>query len=299
MIIVITGATGFLGTPLLKRLAREHELRVLARTPGKAAGLPGNPAVFRWAGESEPPPAEAFEGADAVINLAGEPVNGRFTPAHKRRVYDSRVLGTRRIFETLQGMPQRPAKFVSASAVGYYGERGDEVLTETSLPGTGFLADVCKDWEREAVACGGLGMAVTRVRIGIVLGPGGGALQAMLPPFKLGLGGPLAGGRGYMPWVHVDDLAELFAFALRPGAAVVYNGVGPEPVTNARFTKALGRTLRRPALVPVPRLALKAALGEMADVVLMSDRVVPKQALDEGFRFRYPTIEAALAAVLR
>lgn len=198
MHVLITGATGFIGRTLLARLAADGmQLSVVARNPRKVGRLPGDPAVHAWARFDAPLPAGALEGVDAVVNLAGEPVNGRFTDEHKRRVYDSRVVGTRRLVEAMV-KSGRPRKLVSASAIGYYGERGDETLTEESAAGRGFLADVCRAWEAEARQAEAHGIAVTRARIGIVLGAHGGALKAMLPAFRLDVGGPLGGGRGWM-----------------------------------------------------------------------------------------------------
>lgn len=298
MHVLVTGATGFIGRQLLTRLAADgHRLTVTARNSPAAATLPGRPAVHAWPGCEAPFPAAALAGVDAVVNLAGEPVNGRFTEEHKRRVYDSRVKGTRRLVEAL-GKAGTARKLVSASAIGYYGERGDEVLTEASPSGGGFLADVCRGWEAEAKQAEAHGVAVTRARIGIVLGRHGGALKAMLPAFKLGLGGPLAGGRGWMSWIHEDDVVGLLVHALGKDRAPVYNLTAPNPVTNAAFTKALGKAVRRPALFPVPRLALKTLLGEMADVVLMSDRVLPAQAQADGYAFRHPGLDEALRSIL-
>lgn len=298
MHVLITGATGFIGRQLLARLAADGmQLSVVARNPAKSGSLPGSPAMHAWAGGDAPFPSAALAGVDAVVNLAGEPVNGRFTDEHKRRVYDSRVLGTRRLVEAMI-KAGGVAKLVSASAIGYYGERGDEILTEDSTAGYGFLADVCRGWEAEARKAEAHGIAVTRARIGIVLGARGGALKAMLPAFKLGLGGPLGGGRGWMSWIHEDDVVGLLAHALDLERAPVYNLVAPEPVTNAAFTKALGRAVHRPTLFPVPRFALKTVLGEMADVVLMSDRVIPAQAQKDGYIFRYPRLDGALRAIL-
>lgn len=298
MHVLVTGATGFIGRPLLARLAADgHTVSAVARNPARSANLPGRPTVHAWPGYESPFPVAALEGVDAVVNLAGEPVNGRFTDAHKRRVYDSRVIGTQRLVEAMVESGQA-RKLVSGSAIGYYGERGDEALTEDSAAGSGFLADVCRAWEAEARRAEAHGIAVTRTRIGIVLGPHGGALKAMLPAFKLGLGGPLGGGRGWMSWIHLDDVVGLLAHALGQDRAPVYNLVAPQPATNAEFTKTLGRAVRRPALFPVPRLALKAVLGEMADVVLMSDRVIPAQAQKDGYAFRYPRLDGALREIL-
>jgi uncharacterized protein (TIGR01777 family) len=301
MKILVTGATGFIGYHLLNALAKrgDHAV-VLARTPEKASTLPGHPTVYQWAGHTESVPTAALEGVDAVINLMGEPVKGRFSESHKRRIYDSRIVGTRRLVEAIANLEQRPRLLVNASAIGYYGNRGSEILTESSSPGSDFLANVCKAWEQEAQRAESHRVHVSCVRIGIVLGREGGALKEMLLPFKLGVGGPLAGGKDWMSWIHVDDLVGLLLHALKDSSAPAYNGTAPTPVTNKDFTKALGRALRRPTLFPVPKLALKTLLGEeMANVVLTSARAIPKRAEAEGFRFRFPQIDAALTDLLR
>jgi uncharacterized protein (TIGR01777 family) len=195
-------------------------------------------------------------------------------------------------------LPRKPAVLICASATGYYGSRGDETLDESSAPGSGFLADVCRAWESEALAAEALGMRVVRMRTGVVLDPGGGALPRMLPPFRMGAGGRLGSGRQWMPWIHRDDLTALFRFALDGSLAGAVNAVAPDPATNASFTRALARALGRPALIPVPAFALRALFGEMAGMLLDSQRVVPRQAEAAGFRFRFPQLESALSELL-
>lgn len=292
---VVTGATGFVGRELLKQL---DEPVVLSRDAAKArTALGSGVRVFEWNATAGPAPAEAFVGAEAVFHLAGEPVaEGRWTPAKKRRLRESRTIGTTNLVRGLEAAGAAgPPVLVSASAVGYYGSRGDEVLAESAAPADDFLAQICIDWEREAAAAERLGMRAIMARIGVVLGRGG-ALRKMLLPFKLGLGGRLGAGRQWLSWVHVDDVVGMLLFAARNSAITgPFNAVGPEPVTNAEFTKALGRALHRPTLMPVPPFALRLALGEFAEVLLASQRCQPQKMTDAGYRYLFPTIEEALA----
>lgn len=294
---LLTGATGLIGRELVARLGGAV---VLSRDPERARRtLPGVEA-HAWAPEAGPPPAEAFQGVEAVFNLAGEPVGeGRWTAERKRRIRDSRVLGTRNLVAGLATLERRPRVLVSASAVGYYGDRGDEILDETSPPGRGFLADVCAEWEREAMAAERLGVRVVCVRTGIVLARGGGALAKMLTPFRMGVGGRLGDGRQWMPWIHVDDEVGLLLHA-RNDARIqgALNAVGPRPVTNAELTRELGRALHRPALLPVPKTALRLAFGEMSEILTASQRVLPKEAERTGYAFEHPELAGALAALL-
>jgi len=247
-----------------------------------------------------PPPREAFDGIDAVFHLAGDPIaQGRWTSGKKRRIRESRVIGTRNLVEGLSKLTVRPRVLVSASAVGFYGSRSDEVLDETALPGNDFLAEVCQAWEKESQAATALGIRVVNIRTGVALGREGGALNKMLLPFRLGLGGPLGNGRHWMSWIHVDDLAELFvAAAENEQLRGPVNGVAPNPVTNSNFTRALAATVHRPAFFRAPYAALRLALGEVADVLFSSQRAVPKAALDAGFQFRYPELQPALRTIL-
>lgn len=289
MIVAITGGTGFIGNALVEALkARGDQVRLLSRTRGP----------YLWDPLAGPPPPEVLDGADAVVHLAGETVSQYWTAAAKRRIRESRVVGTRNLVEGLRRMSAPPRVLVSASAVGFYGDRGDEILDESSAPGTGFLPEVSQVWEAEANAASGLGIRVVTKRTGVVLHPGGGALAKMLLPFKLGLGGRLGSGRQWMPWVHLDDQVGLTLFALdTPSLSGPVNAVAPDPVTNAEFVRALGRALRRPAVIPAPAFALKMALGEMAQIVLSSQRVVPRALEQAGYVFRYPRLPDALAAL--
>jgi uncharacterized protein len=296
---LVTGGTGFVGRQLLGLLDRptvlSRDVSRGQRTVGRAAGR-----VVGWDPQAGPPPAEAFEGVDVVFHLAGESVaEGRWTAAQKVRIRESRVIGTRNLVAGIARAEPRPRVLVSASAVGYYGDRGEEELTEASPPGDDFLADVCIAWEREARVAEQHGVRVVLARTGIVLGQGG-ALAKMLTPFKLGAGGPLGNGRQWMPWIHVADLARLYLHAADTTSIQgPMNAVGPDPVRNSEFTKALGRALHRPAFMPAPYLGLRLVFGEFAKVLFASQRVIPQVAIDTGFHFEYPQIAAALAEILK
>lgn len=270
--------------------------RILTRAPEHVPPEFAQSACFRWDPARELPPAEAFEGCQAVFHLAGEPVaEGRWTKAKKANIRDSRVEGTKHLVEALRELERRPEVLVSASAVGIYGSRGDEVLAESATAAEGFLADVCRAWEAEALAAEDLGMRVVTIRIGLVLGAQGGALARMLPLFKLCAGGRLGHGRQWMPWIHVDDLAALFLYCAQSETlSGAVNGSAPDPVTNRHFTKALASAVGRPALFPAPAFALRVGLGEFSEVLLASQRAVPDKALSAGFEFEHPTIETAL-----
>lgn len=235
-----------------------------------------------------------------MFNLAGEPVaEGRWTAEKKARIRDSRVLGTRRLVEGLKQLDRRPRVLVSASAVGWYADSGDRELTEAEPPADTFLGEVCAAWEQEARAAEPLGIRVVLVRIGLVLGPGGGAMGQMLPLFRLGLGGRLGSGRQWMPWIHLDDLVGLLLFAARcETLRGPMNAAAPHPVTNAEFTRTLGRVLHRPAFLPAPAFGLRLALGEFASVLLASQRVLPRAALAAGYEFQYSELEPALRSVV-
>ncbi len=294
---LVTGATGFIGRRLVASLPHPA---VLSRSPERARRELGAVDSHPWDPVTESAPPEAFEGVEAVFHLAGDPVaEGRWNDAKKKRMQESRVLGTRHLVATLEGMKKRPGVLVAASAVGYYGDRGDETLDERSAPGKGFLADLCVKWEAEAMKATGLGMRVVTVRIGVVLGAAGGALPKMLLPFRIGAGGRLGSGRQWMAWIHVEDLVGLFLFAAgTKGVSGPINGVAPVPVTNAEFTRTLGTVLRRPAIFPAPASMLRLALGEFADVLLSSQRALPAAAEMAGYTFRYPRLERALREIL-
>lgn len=297
---LVTGATGFVGRRLMRRLERPV---VLSRSSDRARQTLSEVLfdAYDWNATDRPPPLAAFDKVGVVYHLAGESIaDGRWTPEKKRRLRDSRIVGTRHLVEALAQLPaeRRPRVLVSASAVGYYGSRGDELLDESSPPGNDFLAEICVGWEEEALRAAALGMRVVVVRIGVVLGRGGGALQKMLFPFRMGAGSPLGTGRQWMPWIHLDDLVSLFLFAgERSDIQGPVNGVAPHPVTNREFTKTLAKAVGMPAfLPPVPVAVLKAMLGDMAEILVVSQRAVPRVAQEHGFRFEYPTLLPALRA---
>ncbi len=294
---IVTGGTGLLGRELLTRLP---DAAVLTRDPARATVTLGGREALGWDPAAGPPAVDALAGAEVVFHLAGEPVaNGRWTADRKLRIRESRVTGTRNLVAGLAAMKERPRVLVSASAVGYYGDRGDEVLDESSGPGGDFLAEVCGAWEREARAAEALGVRVVTVRIGLALAPGGGALSRMLTPFQLGAGGRLGNGRQWMSWAHIDDVVGILHHASqRDDLRGPVNAVSPRPVTNAEFTRALARAVHRPAFLPVPETALRLALGSMSEMVLGSQRVLPRVAERGGYSFRYPGLADALAAIL-
>ena len=236
-------------------------------------------------------------GSDAIVNLAGAPIAKRWTPAYKAEIRRSRVELTRALVERIAGFERKPRAYVSASAVGYYGTSLTATFVETSFSGDDFLAHVCVDWEREAARAQEAGMRVAMVRTGLVLGNDGGALPIMLPAFRLGLGGKLAGGRQWMSWIHVDDLVDTYVHAIGNVSGAV-NGTAPEPMTNAAFTQTLGRVLRRPTLLGIPAVALEALFGEGAEILTQGQRVLPERMLASGHRFRFPQLEPALRALL-
>jgi uncharacterized protein len=297
MNIAITGASGFIGRRLMKALAgADHKLRVLSRHAG--TNLPPGVQLYVWDAMKGQPPEESLEGVDAVIHLAGEPIAQRWNAEVKQKIRESRATGTRNLVQALSTARQRPAVLICGSAIGYYGSRGEEVLTESSAPGKGFMADVCVAWEKEADLAESLGIRLVKLRTGMVLGANGGALAKMIPPFKAGMGGKLGHGDQWMSWVHVDDLVGMIQHALQNPVQGPVNGTTPNPVTNADFTKALSHALSRPAVVPIPAFTLKFMFGEMSEVMLASQRVLPKAAEAAGYAFRFPGLEPALANIL-
>ena len=298
MQVTLTGGTGFLGGRLLKRLlAGGHAVHLLIRSP--RTGLPTGVEWSIWNTLEGEPPVASLATSDAVIHLAGEPVAQRWTPEAKRRIRASRMDGTNRLVRVLSRLEPPPAALICASAIGYYGARGEEELDETSRPGSDFLADVCVEWEKAADAAASAGIRVVRLRIGVALGPEGGALARMLPPFRVGAGGRLGLGTQWMSWIHADDLVSLFLFALeRPEISGALNATAPVPVRNSEFTEKLAGVLRRPALLPVPPFALRLLFGEMSEVLLGSQRVLPRAAELAGFRFNYHEVLPALRQLL-
>jgi uncharacterized protein (TIGR01777 family) len=302
MRIIIAGGTGFLGSALASHLtADNHHVVILTRQPHRSPD-PSRPrtrfepwspdgGVGSW--------AATIEDADAIVNLAGESIAAkRWSPAQKQKIRDSRLLATRSLTMALREASKRPRVFISGSAVGYYGDRGDETLSEASAPGSDFLADVCKDWEAAANEAADL-TRVVLIRTGIVLDRKGGALPKMLPPFYLFAGGPIWSGQQYQPWIHRDDWVRMVAWSLTNDAPRGgLNVTGPRPITNKEFSTALGHALRRPSVMPAPPFALRIALGEMADALLLSSqRVLPVRATDLGFTFRFSNIDEALSDI--
>lgn len=298
MRVAVTGATGTLGRAVVRELqTRGDEVTALSRNGERARALLGV-ATATWTDpKSERPPADALRGRDAVVHLLGETVAQRWTADARREIRESRVLATRNLVDALGDLPEgeRPRTLVSQSATGWYGARGDERLDESTPAADDFLAQVVRDWETEARRAEEHGVRVVLTRTGVVLSASGGALDKMLPFFKAGIGGPVAGGRQYVPWVDIDDVAGAIAFALdTESASGPLNVTAPEPVTNRELSKALGRVLRRPAFAPVPALAVKALYGEMGTIVTTGQRGVPARLAELGYEFRRPELEAAL-----
>jgi hypothetical protein len=280
MRVGLVGASGFIGRHLQAALIARGDEVVPAslRNPSAAAG--------------------ALRTCDAVINLAGEPIAARWTPSVKERLRDSRVGATRALLDALASDERRPSVYISASAIGYYPPSETQTYTETSPPGHDFLAELCIAWEHEAQRASALGMRLSIVRTGVVLGADGGALAKMLPPFRLGLGGVVGSGKQWMSWIHIDDVVGIYCMAL-DGADGTFNATAPHPVTNAEFTQALGRALHRPAVFTVPPFALRMMLGEGAGIVLTGARVLPQHTLESGYTFAFMTVEDALRSLLQ
>jgi uncharacterized protein (TIGR01777 family) len=297
MHVAVTGATGFVGSRLVEALlARGERVVAVGRDPAKMR-FPESVERRRFDPESAALQPEAFEGVDAVVHLAGENIAGRWTAGKKAAIRDSRVSGTERLVASLESCSRKPAVLVSASAVGYYGDRGDEPLFESSAPASDFLSQVCVEWEAAAMAAERSGTRTACMRIGIVLGTSG-ALAAMAPPFRLGIGGPFGMGRQLVPWIHIDDLVAMLIFAIDTDIRGAINAVTPDYATSGRFALALGTALRRPALAPAPAFALHALLGEFASTLLKSQLVIPARAEDAGFVWQHPSLESALANIL-
>ncbi|HEY1268510.1 MAG TPA: TIGR01777 family oxidoreductase [Candidatus Binatia bacterium] len=301
MKIVVAGGTGFIGAALIRSLqTRGHAVVLLTRTSAKA--LERSETVV-WQPDASPRPRPALvaavNGADAVVNLAGEPIAGqRWTRAQKARLRSSRIETTRTIVQAIADAQHKPRFLLNASAVGYYGPRGDEEVTEAEPPGKDFLAGLCREWEAEALRAEAHGVAVARLRTGVVLGKAGGALAKMIPPFKFFIGGPLGSGRQWMPWIHLEDEVGLIEHLLAASAGGAVNATAPEPVRMKELCAALGKALGRPSWAPVPGFVLRLAFGEMADVLLTGQRAVPAEAERRGYRFRYPTLPEALQDIV-
>jgi hypothetical protein len=291
MRVTMTGATGRLGTLIADALReRGDDVTILSRSADKGV---------QWDPLTGPAPAEALNGRDAVVHLAGEDIAQRWNAESLRRIRESREVGTRNLVEGLRAADVKPKALISASAVGYYGNR-HEPVDEDAPPGDDVLAQVCIAWEREADRAEELGMRVVKVRTGVVLDRHGGALEKMLLPFRLGVGGPVAGGRQPLPWIHVEDVVGIYLAALdddRWSGAV--NATAPEPVSNAEFSRALGRALHRPAIAPVPGFAIKALYGGMAKLVIEGQRALPRRTLELGYDFKHPDLDEALRSALQ
>ena len=301
MKFLVSGATGLIGQKLCRRLQGEgHHVTILSRSLEKGRRLGFE--TFAWQPEREPPEPNALAGVDVVVHLAGEHIAaGRWTDEHKRRIRASRVLSTRNLVAGMQAATVKPKAFICASAIGFYGDRGEEKLTEQARPGTGFLPDVCQQWEAEAATARALHVRVAQTRIGVVFAApnDGGALQQMLPAFKFGLGASLGSGTQWFPWVHVDDVVGILHHAIfNESISGPINAVAPNAVTNAEFTETLAATLHRPAFFAAPSFLLRLGLGEMADLLLGSVHVIPEVALTTGYEFKFPVLRSALAHLL-
>jgi len=295
--VLITGAAGFVGTYLTEFLIdRGYDVIILSRS---AKGNKGN--VAYWNPQQGEVDIDALQNLDAAVHLAGENIAGRWTDQKKARIENSRVLGTKLLSESLASLNKKPEVLISASAIGIYGNRGDEILTEASSHGQGFLADVGVKWEEATKIAKEAGIRVCNVRIGLVLGKDGGALEKMLMPFKLGLGGKIGDGKQYWSWIAIDDLVEIIYYLLKnKNFQGPVNAVSPNPVTNSEFTRALGQVLNRPTLIPLPAFAARGLLGEMADeTMLSSTRVIPQKLLDAGFKFKYMDLKNVLSGILK
>ncbi|GAB4329197.1 MAG: TIGR01777 family oxidoreductase [Candidatus Zixiibacteriota bacterium] len=301
MTIFITGGTGWIGQALVPALQREgHRVRILSRRSSLPGGFDSSVELESWGGPSEPIPPRVLSGVDAVINLAGESIgNGHWTARRKDRLFTSRVETTHRLVEAIAQSEIKPKTLISASAVGYYGDRGDEPVTEAAQPGDDFLAVLCSHWEDAAKKVIPHGVRLAILRLGVVLGKDGGALPMMALPFKLFVGGALGSGRQVMSWVHRDDVIGAIRFVLgRDDLSGPINVTAPNPVTNREFSTILGRVLHRPSFWPMPAFVLRLGLGEMADMALKGQRVLPKRLQEFGYEFRYADVEAALRASL-
>lgn len=306
MRVTITGATGLIGASLVASLhEREAQVTVLTRDPAHARARLGEVEALAWDPLSEAAPTQALAGRDAVVHLAGEPVAQRWSAKVKQAIRDSRTIGTGNLIEGLARAQAAegtgaPHTLISSSAIGYYGDHGEEPLDEDAPPGNDFLAQVCVEWEAAAaLAHERLGLRAVQVRTGVVLDRSGGALAKMLPAFRLGVGGPVAGGHQYMSWIYAEDVVGMMLAALEDERwSGPINATAPEPVTNREFSKALGSVLRRPSLLPVPGFALRALYGDMAEIVTSGARVMPAKPLVLGYEFSHPQLHEALRAAL-
>lgn len=295
MNIIVSGGRGFIGSHLVPALqSAGHAVSIWSRTPDSAAKV----RTHVWDPVIGPPPVESLEGIDVVINLAGEPVAHRWSDELKKKIRDSRVLGTRHLVEGLERAAVKPKVLVNSSATGYYGDRGEETLTEQSAAGKSFLSGVCVEWEAEADRAATLGMRVVKVRTGMVLASGGGALARLVTAFKTKMGGKLGSGAQWMAWIHMADLIGIFRYAAEHEVSGVMNGTAPHPVRNDAFTEALGEALGEPSKISIPEFALKMMFGEMAEVMLSSQKVIPDATEAAGYAFQFPEIGPAMRNAL-
>lgn len=297
MKIAVVGGTGFIGAPLSSALRAEgNEVLVLTRS---AARVPAGLRALLWDGQSAGPWRQALEGCRAVVNLAGEPiVAGRWTSRRKQVLRDSRIDSTRALSDAFAALKQPPQVLINASAIGYYGGQGEDTCEESTPPGDDFLARLCVDWEAEALKAKTSGARVVNLRLGIVLASDGGALAKMIPPFRFFAGGPLGSGTQWMSWISREDVLRLIRHVLVSDLEGPLNAVAPNALSNAEFSRVLGASLHRPSWLPVPATALRLLLGEMAEMLLTGRRVLPRKALDSGFKFSHPDLPSALSACL-
>ncbi len=299
MSVLITGGTGFVGRYLIQRV---DDSIVTSRNRQAALNRLGDSVadVIQWSPQNDPLVLDPGMNCRAVVNLMGDSIaEGRWTEKKKKSIRDSRVDGTLKLVEAVSKLEKKPEVFVSASAVGFYGDPGEMEVTESHPMGEGYLPEVCKEWEDAADTVAELGVRVVKLRIGIVLGSDGGALEKMIPLFKLGLGGKLGSGKQWFPWIHVEDLAGMIDWAIRtPSASGVYNATAPNPVTNGQFTAALAKSLGRWAILPAPKFGLRVALGEFANSLFFSQRVIPQRALADGYEFTFPSLDGALKDIV-
>lgn len=301
MRIVITGGTGLIGSRLVPALIDQgYQVLVLARNTGKAkARLGTNVEIVKWDPSETDLDSNVLKDCHGVINLAGETINSRWTAARKERILDSRIKTTAGLVKAMEKMKQRPEVFINASAVGYYGPRNDERLSENASAGTDFLAAVCRKWEEEALKAKTMEVRVTILRLGVVLAPGDGALMQMLLPYRYFAGGPVGSGRQWFSWIHIEDLMKVIQYSLNNNTLEgPVNATAPQPVTNREFSRILGEVLHRPSWLPVPAFMMRLVFGEMADMLLNGQRVIPEKLLRSGFEFKYPDLRQALENLL-
>lgn len=300
MKIVITGGSGLIGRQLSRSLLADgHEVVILSRNPKAVSDLPQGLKLVEWDAKSAKGWGAQADGADAIVNLAGASIDARWTDAYKQKIRESRVNAGKAVVDAIKAAKEKPKVLIQASAVGYYGPRGEEVITETSSAGSDFLAEVCQAWEDSTQAAEDLGVRRAIIRTGIVLSKEGGAMARLLPIFKAFGGGPVGKGSQYYPWIHLGDEVDAIRFLIeQESTSGVYNLSAPNPVTNKQFSKALGKALNRPSFAPAPSLAIKAAFGEMSTIILDGQRAIPQRLLDAGYNFRFTEPQAAMRHLL-